>query len=475
MAQTCQHCGTTVDDDDRVMCPSCGRRIRPGDENVPQPATPPAPAAGLPPAPRLPTEPYAPSPYPPAFGEPGTTTYGVPPPGTPPYGRVGSEGDDGTVSPWGRPPSTEPPRPQVYVSRAAQERTSRPTVAFRFILIIPHLIVLWFVGIAATVVGTIAWFAALFTGRVPQGMYDFLAWVVGYGTRVWAYGALLTDRWPTFGGNDPYPVAVWLPGPDRVNRAAVFFRFILIFPAYFMAAWTALGLVIAGPILWLIILIKGRIPRPVFNSTAAVLRYQTRYWAYAHLLTAAWPAGLFGDPKDRREGDTVAGDDAPPDAPRPPVLHGSARRLVTTYVVLGVLGFLGYVALSVALSGSFQARLADRQLTDAYRTVAADSQTSCQSAVDQLDCSIRLVRRDAATLDAFDRTLDDIVFPSDTDAEVTEVHRDVARLVDDYDQLSRATSLAAYRTLARQLNLVSDNIAVDSAVQALHDKLKRES
>ena len=55
------------------------------------------------------------------------------------------------------------------------EKRSRLTTFFRLLLAIPHLIAVFFYGLAAGVVVIVAWFALLFTGRYPQGMYDFVA------------------------------------------------------------------------------------------------------------------------------------------------------------------------------------------------------------------------------------------------------------------------------------------------------------
>lgn len=69
----------------------------------------------------------------------------------------------------------------------------------KWILAIPHYIVLFFLGIAAFIVVVIAWFAILITGRYPRGMFDFVVGVGRWGLRVNAYAALLvTDRYPPF-------------------------------------------------------------------------------------------------------------------------------------------------------------------------------------------------------------------------------------------------------------------------------------
>ena len=69
----------------------------------------------------------------------------------------------------------------------------------KWLLAIPHYIVLFFLGIAAFVVVIVAWFAILFTGRYPRGMFGFVEGVIRWYNRVVAYaGVLVTDRYPPF-------------------------------------------------------------------------------------------------------------------------------------------------------------------------------------------------------------------------------------------------------------------------------------
>jgi len=91
----------------------------------------------------------------------------------------------------------EDPRTRVDFAPTLTDR-NRLTVAFRIILVIPHVIVLAFLGIAAAIVTLIAFFAVLFTGRWPEGMRSFVLDVLGWYLRVATYFLLLTDEYPPF-------------------------------------------------------------------------------------------------------------------------------------------------------------------------------------------------------------------------------------------------------------------------------------
>lgn len=77
-------------------------------------------------------------------------------------------------------------------------RRNRWTVAFRLILVVPHAIAVWALGIAWMITTLAAWCVIIFTGRYPPGLYGFGVGVLRWSTRVEAYVLLLHDDYPPF-------------------------------------------------------------------------------------------------------------------------------------------------------------------------------------------------------------------------------------------------------------------------------------
>jgi len=97
------------------------------------------------------------------------------------------------------PFSGEPGEYPVTFEVEQPQELSRLMIFVKWLLILPHLIVLIFVWLASAVVVFIAFFAILFTGRYPRGMFDFLVGAMRWSTRVNLYGQWLqTDRYPPF-------------------------------------------------------------------------------------------------------------------------------------------------------------------------------------------------------------------------------------------------------------------------------------
>ncbi|HVC68789.1 MAG TPA: DUF4389 domain-containing protein [Acidimicrobiales bacterium] len=193
---------------------------------------------------------------------------------------------------YGAQPAAAP----VLVAFAGPGPQRRATVFFRLIIALPALVVVGIVGIGAFVVAIIGWFGALFTGRLPAFAADFLPGYLRWQARVLAYVSLLTDVYPPFTLENDEAYPVWLtaqPGP--LNRAAVFFRIILILPAAVLQTLVQYGVYPVAFVAWLIVLVSGQMPASLFQAFSVVIRYQLRVSGYALMVTSEWPWGLFGD------------------------------------------------------------------------------------------------------------------------------------------------------------------------------------
>jgi len=232
--------------------------------------------------------------------------------------------------------------PTIEVGFGSLERQNRWTVGFRLVLAIPHLIWITLVTLAALVVVVIGWFAALVTARLPDWAARFLHRVVQYHVRLFAYLSLMRDDYPPFAlGNETYPVVVETrPGP--LNRWAVLFRLVLGLPVLILADWLSAGLAFSMIVVWIIVLARGRMPGTLAQAIAAVVRFEARTYGYLMMLTSAYPSGLYGDPDPYGAAAEVAlpaAETSPASPPRPArlVLGTGAKRLVTLFLVLGIL------------------------------------------------------------------------------------------------------------------------------------------
>jgi hypothetical protein len=181
--------------------------------------------------------------------------------------------------------------PVVYDQAPPVER-SRLTVFFRWILVIPQLIWSLFYGIGAFVVAFCAWFAILFTGRYPAGMYEFVAGYVRYYTRVNAYAYLVVDDYPPFDGAEhpEYGVRVNIaPPPESLSRLTTFFRGLLMIPVYIIMYVFLIWIEVVGIALWFVGVFTGKTSPGLTEAVRFPMAYIVRATAYSLLLTDGWP------------------------------------------------------------------------------------------------------------------------------------------------------------------------------------------
>ncbi len=203
--------------------------------------------------------------------------------------------------------------PVNYEAEFAEQR-SRLSTFFRLILVIPWAIVGIFWGLAAFVAALVAWFAIVFTGRYPQGVYDLASQALRFGTRVNSFALLMTDELPSFGGGEEpqYPVRLAIAPPlERYSRLKTGFRFILIIPIAIVLYLIQLMVRALAVLAWIVIVVLGREPRGIFDVMRFALTYEARAYAYELLITETYP------PFSPDEGAAPA-PPAPPATPAPP-------------------------------------------------------------------------------------------------------------------------------------------------------------
>lgn len=169
---------------------------------------------------------------------------------------------------------------------------NRLTTFFRSIVVIPWMIVAALYGFAATFAIVIAWFALVFTGRYPEGLYNFVAGYIRMISRVNGFYYLATDEWPPFNGeeNPSYPLRVGIPPPKpEYSRLKAGFRLIVGIPVLLLSYVQGLIALVIAIIGWFAILFTGTLSEGLFTPLRSALAYQARGTAYFGLLTEDYP------------------------------------------------------------------------------------------------------------------------------------------------------------------------------------------
>jgi hypothetical protein len=184
----------------------------------------------------------------------------------------------------------------------------------KWILLIPHFVVLLFLWIAVVVVWLIAFFAILFTKRYPPRLFEFVLGVMRWTWRVLFYGyhALGTDRYPPFtlGRVDDYPARLDVDYPGELSRGLVLVKWWLFaIPHYIVVGiffggagvWNA-GLVgILVLVAAVVLLFTRRYPTGIFEFVRGMNRWGLRVAAYALLMRDEYPPfRLDTGPRDAR-------------------------------------------------------------------------------------------------------------------------------------------------------------------------------
>jgi Domain of unknown function (DUF4389) len=206
-----------------------------------------------------------------------------------------------------------PPSPVTLTARLDPD-LSRWQWLVKWFLAIPHVVVLLFLWVAFVVLTVVAWFAILFTGTYPRGIFDFNVGVLRWTWRVHYYaagGGLGTDRYPPFSLDEhpDYPATLRISPPAQLSRGLVLVKsWLLAIPHYLVLAvlgggaigWRSgrwidvspaggglIGLLVV--IAAVILLFTRRYPVPLFDLIVGLNRWVVRVVAYAALMTDRYP------------------------------------------------------------------------------------------------------------------------------------------------------------------------------------------
>ena len=169
----------------------------------------------------------------------------------------------------------------------------RPLV--HWLLAIPHFIVVQVLGYVQCALVIIAWFAILFTGNIPKGLFDFMVMIMRYQWRTNSYALFMRESYPPFAfdaqnidpGDDPARVSVEYP--ERLSRGLIFIKWLLVIPHVIALLFVFIGgffVLIAG---FFAVLFTGRWPEGMRNYLIGATRWGTRVSAYFYLMTDVYP------------------------------------------------------------------------------------------------------------------------------------------------------------------------------------------
>ena len=146
-------------------------------------------------------------------------------------------------------------------------------------------------GLAAWVMAVLSWFAIVFAGKQPRGLWDFTDFFMRWRGNAVAYMALLRDDYPPFGpGDGRYPATFRAADfPETRDRLSVGLRLIYAIPQIIVLFFLGIAWVVTVIIAWFAILFTGRYPEGLYTFGVGYMRWSLRVQAYLLLMRDEYP------------------------------------------------------------------------------------------------------------------------------------------------------------------------------------------
>jgi hypothetical protein len=178
----------------------------------------------------------------------------------------------------------------VQVDVAYPESLSRWMIFVKWLLAIPHFIILYLLYYVVALIAFIAFFAILFTKKYPEGLFKFVLGVYRWGLNVGAYAGLMRDEYPPFSLDaGKYPVEYDIAYPAELNRWLPLIKWLLVIPNLIVFIFVAIAAAVVQIMAFFAILFTGKYPRSWFDFSVGCMRWGQRLNAYMYLMTDAYP------------------------------------------------------------------------------------------------------------------------------------------------------------------------------------------
>lgn len=168
---------------------------------------------------------------------------------------------------------------------------SRFMPLIKWLILLPHYVVLFFLAIGAMFVSFIAFFATLFTAKYPEGMWNYMVGVHRWALRVMAYNFLITDNYPPFTLQETNEDTIQLVAeyPERVSRWRPFFAGLICIPYAIVASLIYMVASICSFFAFFTILFTKKIPAGLFNVIRNGFTWNLRAGFYSYWMSTEYP------------------------------------------------------------------------------------------------------------------------------------------------------------------------------------------